>query len=126
MKTGFLNAVVIPEVFSAATLDNTNIFFRVVRNANVTGGTWDTSSADSPVEYNISATSMTGGEVIETGFIAAGNMGLIIQFPVDFVTQLERYTTTTLADTSDIFTVAIAATQSNKDGFASLTWTEIR
>ena len=126
LKSTDLNGVVIPTSFTSATLDNTNIFFRIIRNATLTGGTWVSVGADSHVEYNITQTAITSGEILLTGFITGGSQGNIYRFDDEITTQLARRTVTNLGDTSDTFTVAIAATGSNKDGFASLAWTEVR
>ena len=47
-------------------------------------------------------------------------------FPERAVTQIDRSTTTTLGDTSEIFLLAAAATDNNKDAWGSLGWIEVR
>lgn len=126
LKASALDSVVIPDVFSGATLDNTSIFVKVVEGATVTGGTWVDYGADSAVEYNLTATSFTGGSAVETVFVSSGNMGNQYQFAERSLTQLQRSTTTTLGDTPVTFLVAIAATVANKAGWASLGWIEVR
>ena len=126
LKTTSLDAAVIPDVYSGATLDNTSIFVKVLDGVTVTGGTWVSYAVDSPIEYNITGTSFTGGRTIETLHISSGNMGNRYQFPERSVTQLQRNTTTTLGDTSSVFLVAIAAIGANKAGWASLGWIEVR
>ena len=126
LKSTALDSVVIPDEFSAATLDNTNIFVRAIELPTVTGGTWVSFSDDSAVEYNITATGYSGGQVLSTTFVNATNQGTIFTFPERSLTQLLRNTTTTLGDTSGIFLIAIASVGANKDGFASLGWIEVR
>ena len=126
IKTDKLYAVAIPDEFSAATLDNTNVFVRNIEGATITGGTWVSMDSDSPIEYNITATGFTGGNIINTQFISSGNMGNLQSFPERSITQLQRETTTTLGDTSSTFLIACATTGSNKKGFASLGWIEVR
>jgi hypothetical protein len=126
LKTTSLNSVVIPDEFACATLDNTNIFVRVIEGAIITGGTWVSYGADSPIEYNITATGFTDGRIISTQFISAGNMGGKNTFQERSITQLQRNTTTTLGDTSSTFMIAISATGSNKDAWAAMGWIEVR
>lgn len=126
LKTTSLRSVVIPDEYSGATLDNTSIFIKILENVAVTGGTWVSYGDDSPIEYNITATEFTGGRTVSTQFISAGNMGHRYIFPEKSVTQLQRTTTTTLGDTSSVFLIALAATGSNKAGWASLGWIEVR
>ena len=126
LKASALESVVIPDVYSGATLDNTSIFVKVVEGATVTGGTWVDYGGDSAIEYNLTATSFTGGNTIETVYVIAGNMGSQYQFAERSLTQLQRSTTTTLGDTPVTFLVAIAAINANKKGWASLGWIEVR
>ena len=126
LKATALNSVVLPDSFSAATLDNTSVFARVVEGAVVTGGTWVSYSDDSPIEYNITATGYTGGISVETVYVSATGQGNIFRFNERAITQIDRTTTTTLGDTSDTFVIAMASTLANKDGFASLGWIEVR
>ena len=126
LKASALDSVVIPDVFSGATLDNTSIFVKVLEGVTVTGGTWVDYGPDSAVEYNLTGTSFTGGNTIETVFVSSGNMGQQYQFADRSLTQLQRSTTTTLGDTPVTFLVAIAALNANKAGWASLGWIEVR
>jgi len=126
LKSTALNSVVLPDSFSGATLDNTSVFVRVLDGAVVTGGTWVSYSTDSPVEYNITATGYTGGTPTETIYVSATGQGNVFRFNERAITQIDRTTTTTLGDTSDTFVIAMAATNANKSGFASLGWLEVR
>lgn len=126
LKTTDLNAVVIPDIYAGATLDNTSIFVRAIEDATITGGTWVSYSDDSTVEYNLTATSYTGGTVLDTVYVSAGNMGNQLTFPERSITQLTRTTTTTLGDTPVTFLIAIASINANKKGWASLGWIEVR
>jgi hypothetical protein len=126
LKSDRLNGVVLPDEFSAATLDNTSVFVRAIRGATVTGGTWVSYGAASPVEYNLTATGFTNGDVLTTTFINSGNMGQVFRFPDRTITQIQRTTTTTIGDTSETFIIAVAAIAANKAAWASLGWIEVR
>ena len=126
LKSDSLDSVVLPDEFSGATLDNTNIFVRAIENPTITGGTWVSMGDDSAVEYNLTATGFTGGSILNTTYISSGNMGQVGKFPNRSITQLSRITTTTLGDTSGIFLLAIASVGANKKGWASLGWIEVR
>ena len=126
LKSDALDSVVIPDEFSAATLDNTNIFVRAIELPTITGGTWVSMGNESAVEYNITATSYSGGNVLSTTFVNGTNQGTIFKFPERSITQILRNTTTTLGDTSGVFLIAVAAVGANKDGFGSVGWIEVR
>ena len=126
LKSNRLRGVIIPNKFTGATLDNTSIFVQVRRNATLTGGTWVNYADYSHAEYNLTATAITGGDILFTSFINAGGQGLQYDFADEVISQLGRYTTSTLGDTSDTISVAIACVNANKAGWASLSWVEVR
>lgn len=61
--------------FNISTQTN-DILYRLVHTAdidtNLTGASWESVSADSGVEYDISATALAGGHNIDSGFVATG------------------------------------------------------
>ena len=127
LKSNALNSVVIPDEFAAGLLDKTDMFVRVIeRPTTVTGGTWVSVGDDSPLEYNATATSFTGGTVATTKFVSEKQMGESVSFPERAITQIGRKTTTLLGDTSEIFLIAAAATNNDKDAWVSLGWIEVR
>ena len=123
LKSTTLKAVVLPDLFQAATLDNTSVYYRIIRNGTV-NGTWvDQPDTNSFVQYNTSSTNaITDGIVLESGFINSG-ISLINKINDKASYQLGR---SSLGTVSDVFTVAIAAVNANKSGVASLTWIEQR
>ena len=127
LKSTGLNSVVIPDEFAAGLLDKTDMFVRVIeRPTTVTGGTWISVGPESPLEYNLTATSYTGGTIASTQFVSEKQMGQSITFPERAITQIGRKTTTTIGDTSEVFLIAAAATNNDKDAWISLGWIEVR
>ena len=126
LKQTALNSVVIPDFYAGATLDNTNVFIRILEDADITGGTWVSYDSESAVEYNITGTAVSGGTILDTVYVSATNQGNIFKLPERAITQLTRNTTTTLGDTPATFVIAVASTNANKDGWASLGWIEVR
>jgi len=126
LKTSALRSVVLPDFYAGATLDNTNVFIRVIEGADVTGGTWISYDSESAVEYNITGTAFNNGTILDTVFVNGTNQGIKYGLPDRAISQLVRNTTTTLGDTSSTFVIAIAATNANKAGWGSLGWIEVR
>ena len=127
LKSGALNSVVLPDEYAAGLLDKTDLFVQVVEKpTTITGGTWVSAGPDSPLEYNITATSFTGGQISSTTFVSEKQMGEKLTFPERSITQLGRKTTTTIGDTSEVFLIAAAATADNKHAWVSLGWIEVR
>ena len=126
LKSTALNSVVIPDFYAGATLDNTNVFIRILEDAVITGGTWVSYDSESAVEYNLTGTAVSGGTTMDTVYVSSGNQGNVFRLPERAITQLRRNTTTTLGDTPSTFVIALATTNANKDGWASLGWIEVR
>lgn len=74
LKAGRQNNIVIPNSFHVYVDSNSTVSYRVWRNPTVSGGTWETRSTASPIEYNIGVTSMTttNAEIVQGGFVTGG------------------------------------------------------
>lgn len=123
LKSTMLKGVVLPISFQAATLDNTSLYYKVIRNTTL-NGTWvDMADTNAFTQYNYTATgAISGGTVLDSGFLSPSATAAVV-LPSAANYQLGR---STLGTVSDTFTIAIAATNANKDGVASLTWIEQR
>ena len=128
LKPNDLNGVVLPYSFQAATIDNAGLGYKLIKNPNLVGAAF-TNAPDSNAftQIDVSATSFTNGDVIDSGFIIGGSSGGIT-INKDVALQLGRVGIGT-SMTSDILTLAvayIAKSNSAKDAVASLTWIEQR
>lgn len=124
LKTTMLDGIVLPTSFQAATLDNTNIFFKLIRNATV-NGTWvDMPDANSFAQYNYTSTgAITNGTDLFSGYIPSSSGGVVNKLDPETAYQIGR---SALGTVSDTITLAIAATSANKQGVGALTWIEQR
>jgi hypothetical protein len=113
----------LPLQFQLAALDNTAIFYRVVRDTQLVGADFQPLGANSFADFDFSATDFTGGEPIQTGYISPSSQGQQFSFPEDTILQLGR---NDLGTTPQNFTILAASTQANKEVFASLSWVEVR
>ena len=123
LKSTALGGVALPSLFQASSLDNTSVFYKVVRNATL-NGTWvDQDDTNAFTQYNVTATgALSGGIVLDSGYVGSGNTAVIN------LNQAGNYQIgrSALGTVSDTFTIAIAAVNSNKAGIAALTWIEQR
>ena len=122
-----LDAVVILTAISVLGLGNgKNYSWRVVQGGTITAGSWVPISG-SPVEYNISGTSVTGGSVLASGYVNSSNQGSpVVNILKDslFSTQLERNGLTGTA--FELILEATVSTTSGGEGMlASVDWEEI-
>lgn len=94
LKSTRLDGLVVPRALSLLGLtgNGTRIKWSLVQNATVTGGTWVEADPESCVEYNITATGMSGGRYLKSGFQAVNNQGSVAlqAMGADFQVQLER------------------------------------
>ena len=123
LKSAALKGIVLPTFFQAATVDNTSVFYRLVRNATLTGANFvDMPDANAFTQYDVSATSYTGGIDIDAGFVI-GNGGTGIRLDQNTEYQIGRGSMGTVSDT---LTLAIACPNTNKSALAAMTWIEQR
>jgi hypothetical protein len=123
LKSSTLNGVALPSLFQAASLDNTGVFYQLIRNATVNGTWTDQPDTNAFTQYNSSSTgAITDGIVLDSGYIGSNNTA-VINLNQNGNYQIGR---SALGTVSDTFTIAIASTVANKAGIASLTWIEQR
>ena len=105
--------------------NNETYAWRLVGRGTVTGGTWDTPSSTTPVEYNLTGTSSSGGTVLASGFTNASNQGSPI---IDilkgslFTNQLERNPFTA---TPFEIVLEVAPANNTQGIFASVSWEDV-
>lgn len=105
--------------------NNETYAWRLVGRGTVTGGTWDTPSATTSVEYNLTGTSSAGGTVLASGFTNASNQGSPI---IDilkgslFTNQLERNPFT--ATPFEVI-LEVAPANNTQGIFASISWEDV-
>lgn len=128
LKSTRLDAVVILANLSLVGLGNSKYYsWRLVQGATLTGGSWNTIGTDSSVNYNLTATAVVDGRVIDSGFISSSNQGSqVLNLSKDalFSTQLERNGLTGTA-VDLVLEVAVASVSGGEGVYASMDWQEI-
>jgi hypothetical protein len=123
LKSNDLSAVMLLRTLQAATNDNTNIYWRLIENATLTGGTWvNHPDPNSFMQYNITQTAVSGGTTILNGFVVGGSSNLVVIDEKSDL-QLGRSGIGTISDT---YTIACASPNTNKSALAVLNWIEQR
>lgn len=124
LKTDRLNAVVTPVAVDLYGLQATAYKYRVFENVtSLTGASWTTTDSASAVEYDISATAMTGGTLLKEGIFKGLEVAREINLRehLNGIIQLTRKLN---AANGDIFTIAIEPTTNNDDAVVALSWQE--
>jgi len=123
LKSSGLSAVMILRSLQAVTNDNTNVYWRLIENTTLTNPVWtDHADPDSFMQYDTSATALSGGRTLLSGFTIAGGASLI-DIDEKAQMQLGRSGIGTISDT---YTLACASPNTNKKALAVLNWIEQR
>jgi len=123
MKSTALDSIVVPTAFDVYGLQLAAFSYRIILNPTLTDANWTSAGTDSTVEYDISATALSGGKVITQGIFVGSNKGGSAQVTsneIDFSQQLGR----TIAGVSDIWCLAAIATTNNDDAVGIVNWQE--
>jgi len=123
LKSTALNSVMLLRSLQAVTNDNTNVYWKLLQNATLTNPVWTNhADVDSFVQYDTSATALSGGRDILSGFIVSGGSTLI---EIDRLADLQLGRSG-IGTVSDTFTLACASPNVNKTALAVLNWIEQR
>jgi hypothetical protein len=123
LKSSNIDSVVVPTKFDLYGLQQAGFIYKVILNPTLTDAYWTSAGTDSSVEYDMSATALSGGITMDQGIFVGSNKGgstSVTAAEVDFSNQLGR----TIAGVSDIWCLAAIATTNNDDVVASVSWQE--
>jgi len=138
LKSSALNGIVLPQMFQVATIDNTNVFYKLVRNATIPAEVTAGASGPQPwldhpdpngfTQYQTyitpaNITEANHGRILDSGFVISGGGGTGVRLDAKTAYQIGR---TSLGSVSDVFTILCASNGTGKDALASFTWIEQR
>ena len=124
LKNTRLGAIVLPTTFTLSPVQQAIYKYQIYTKAITTGGTWTSFANDSSVEYNISPSTISSGNVTNTGFINASNQssGELTNSAFPFFYQLER---DSFAMTMYEIVIAVASSTNSTSCYGSINWEEI-
>jgi hypothetical protein len=102
-----------------------SVAWRVIRNGTLTSPSWTPGSADGSVEYDTSATGISGGTILAQGYIGITNQAsqtIDVLKEALFKFQLQR---NGLTSTPEPITIAMSASVNSVSALASMDWEEI-
>jgi hypothetical protein len=123
LASSAIDSIVVPTAFDVFGLQQAAFAYAVILNPTLTDASWTSAGTDSTVEYDISATALSGGKIITKGIFVGSNKGGSAQVTsndIDFSQQLGR----TIAGVSDIWCLAAIATTNNDDAVGIVNWQE--
>jgi len=105
--------------------NNANYSWELISNGTTSGGTWTSFSADSSVDYNVTGTTITGGNVLTSGYLSSSALSSAstdVLRAALFSFQLERNSFTS---TPYEMTLAVKSSTANATVFTALSFEEI-
>lgn len=128
LKSNRLDAIAIVTALSVLGIGtNSRIQWSLIRGATLTGASWVSSDPESSVEYDISATAVSGGIESGTGFASVSNQSsatIDILKEALFRFQLER-NSLAVPPTRSIVTLAFTGSTNGDNCLGSIDWEEI-
>lgn len=125
LKSTRLGAVVLPEGFQFLPTQNQNYEVALVKNPTLSGVSWDATAFEN-VEFDVSATAMSGGTIVQDQYVTSSAQGRgILVAPTGYNYNLQLGAT--IAGVSDIFTVAVRTVSGSTqgDGFAHMAFYDL-
>ena len=108
--------------------NNTSYRWKVITGGTLTGASWVSAGEDSSVEYDLSATAITGGTDIKSEYlnVSSGAGAALSQIGAAdiFKYQLERNTFAT-TDKGIIYTLCATGASNGNDALGTIQWEEI-
>jgi hypothetical protein len=123
LNSSYLDQIAILNELSVLLESNTNLQYRLLLNATINPTTWNTS-ASGRIDYNIDATSVSGGTELLSGFLTSNSS--ISLAPTSL--QLGRTvvdTSKSIPGVSDVITLALTSFGANTKVATLLGWTEL-
>lgn len=107
LASGKGGSVIVPGRIQVLPITSQNYEVALVKNATLTGAAWTSVPTDSNVEYDVSATAITGGSIVQTDYVSSsgsgGNQPLVDPAGYNWAFQPG----VSLAGVSDIITIQI-------------------
>lgn len=124
LKTDHVDKVVLPTRMDLFGLQSTPFAYKVIADANVSGGTWTSLGSDSVIEYNANATTLNNGgaDLLQGIFVGGTSAQPVIVNLKEHNHSFQLRANAT--GTPEVFTIAVRATTNNDDALGSLTWEE--
>lgn len=119
-----LDSIIVPKMISAVLDETTNnkpdvVWCRVMMNPSLSGGSWVTHPSGT-VDYNITATSVTGGTEIQGDYLSSSGMFLVSDVN-NFNFQLGR----TQKGVSDVLVLTMTPVNAGAKILTDLAWEEV-
>jgi hypothetical protein len=118
-----LGAVILPKQVRVLPIANGEYEIVLVRNATLTGASYDTTTFAS-VDFDVTATAMSGGDIVLNEYATASNQAGA-QAQNDLIYNFDMQLGATIAGTSDVYTVAVRVLSGTGSAIGSLAFYDL-
>lgn len=128
LASGRTGAVVLPNRVQFLPLTSQNYEVALIKNPTLTGATWAaTVPTDSNVEYDVAATAMTGGSIVQTDYVTSTGSGGATTTSLPTGYNFDLQLGTSIAGTSDVYTLGVRTVSgaTKGDGVGSLSFYDL-
>jgi hypothetical protein len=123
LASNALGSVIIPKQVRVLPIANGEYEIALIKNATLTSASYDTTTFAN-VDFDISATAMTGGDVVLNEYATASNQSGA-QSQNDLVYNFDMQLGSTIAGTSDVYTVAVRILSGTGSAIGSLAFYDL-
>lgn len=129
LRDSFKDAVaILKDVEFFGVTNNTSYRYKIIIGGALTGASWANTASDSPIEYDIAATAITGGRDAQDGYVnvsaGAGGTSVSLSRTDLFAYQFQR-DPFAASNNGIIITLAATGATSGNDAVGAMTWEEI-
>lgn len=123
IKSTNLGSVILPSVYHALPIGSVLDYeVALIKNATLTAASWSSNSQN--VEYDISATALSGGTIVDLAYTSGSNQGSgIVTGDTDYNFALQLGVS--LSGTSDIYTLAARTISGTDDIIGSMSYYDL-
>lgn len=123
------DAIIIPSALDILATQANSYEWVLLRNATITGGTWTTHASPANVDFNVTATGLSGindAIIVRQGYFQSTNQSSG-SIEIGGINRLDLQLGRTNADTpvSDIFTLAIRTLSGSGQAVGSMAWFDL-
>ena len=129
LKDSFKDALaVLKDIEFFGVTNNTSYRYKIIIGGTLTGASWVSAATDSPIEYDITASAVSGGRDATVGYVnvsaGAGGAAVNLSRTDLFAYQLER-DPFAVSDNGIIITLAGTGAANGNDAVGAMVWEEI-
>jgi hypothetical protein len=119
-----LGAIVLPSAVKVIPTSADNFEIQLVKNATLTGASYNAVASDANVEFDVAATAMTGGTIVQVDYAASSNQGTTALNPLSAF-NWDYQLGASLAGVSDVYTIGVRVLSGTGDIIGSLTFYDL-